>query len=232
MQGRTRTSRPAAEVLEAGTHQLTLVRAFIEIGMPKQEYCKKDETGRMKTPEESAYAQACLIWKDSESGAEVKDKFLKMPEELEFSGDARYKSKFQKRIENLLNKQLDDDGGNHINLDFDFITDWPELMEAIREEENGRPATVSVKAMQWDGHEMFGREWLVTVAVNDKGYNEVSSVSPLPKRRATAAPAAQPELVAAAPAPRANTTEPAHAGPRPRSAAPQALTQAETDLPF
>lgn len=227
MQGRTRTARPAAEVLEAGTYQMTLDRAFVELGMPKPEFCKKDENGRIKTPEESAFAQMCLVWKEPESEMEVKDKFLKLPEYLEFSGEARYKSKFQKRIENLLNKQLDDTAGNNLNLDFDFVTEWDELVEAIKEKDGDRNTTVNVKGMQWSGHEMFGREWLVTVDVNANGYNIVTAVAPLPKKRGAPQTVQQTAPVAqAAPQQKAPPARPDRTPP------PAPVDQTEVDLPF
>lgn len=186
MQGRQRTARPETTTLEAGTYQMKLVGANVSQGMPAPQYLKKG-----KTQEESAYAQMSLIWEDEE-GAQVRDSFLKMPEYLEFSEDNRYKSKFQKRVENMLNKQLDDNAGEKITILFDFIESWDELKEAIKELENERPVRIEVKSLQWEGREMFGAEWLVTVGVNDRGYNEITAVAPLPKRRgAQPAPAAQ-----------------------------------------
>lgn len=224
MKGRTKTARESAERLDPGTYQMTLDRAYVEIGMPKPEYCKKDpKTGAVKTPEESAYAQMCLIWRDTESGAEQRDKFLKMPEHIEFDDSATYKSKFQKRLEGMLNKQLGKEDGNHLEVKFEFIEEWDELMDAIRETEQGRPATVDVKGLLWQGHEMFGRDWLVTIVGKEGSeYTNVSAVAPLPKRRAPApqqaqpAPAtAQPPQQKAAPAAQPPARPAAHAGDDP-----------------
>ena len=223
MQGRTRTARPETETLEAGTYQLTLERAFVTVGYPADKYLKPG-----KTKEESAYAQMCLVWIDAETQARVRDNFLKMPDHLEFSGEERFKSKFQKRLEGMINKKLVDESGNDLNLKFDFIEEWDELMEAIKETENGKPVQVDVKGMTWAGHEMFGREWLVAVDVTDKGYNNVSTVTPLPKRRAPAAQQAQP-----APATTAAPQQQAAPAPQPPARpAPAQPEPTEEDMPF
>lgn len=218
MQGRPRTARATAEQLDPGTYQMVLDRAYVTQGKPKAEHLKKG-----KTMEESAYAQVTLVWKEPESGIEVRDNFLKLPEYLEFSEDSRYKSKFQKRLENMLNKQLDDNAGQKVALNFDFIENWEELTDAIAEEENGKPAQVQIKEFKWDGHLMFGHEWLVTVVTSDSGYTNVSTVAPLPKRR-TAQPA--PATQAAAPAQKAPPARPERPAPAP------AAEPGEVDLPF
>lgn len=197
MQGRQRTARPETSTLEPGTYQMKLVSANVSQGVPAAQYLKKG-----KTQEESAYAQMSLNWEDEEGG-KVRDSFLKMPEYLEFSEDARYKSKFQKRIEAMLNKQLDDKAGEKITVLFDFIESWEELKEAIKETENDHPVRLEVKSLQWEGREMFGAEWLVTVGVNDRGYNEVTAVAPLPKRRAASAPPVQAPPLPVQPSPAA-----------------------------
>lgn len=214
MHGRIKTARTENVAAEAGTYQLALTKAFAGIGMPRPEYLKKGADGRTKTAEESAYIQLQFIWADEDESVRVADSFLKTAEYFEFSAETRYKSKLQKRLEQMLNVQLTEADGPRLDVKFDFLDEWDELMLSAREESEGRPARIEIRDIAWDGRSIFGREWLINVGVNDNGYNTVNSVAPMPKRKAQPV---QEELAASSKARRA---EPAPAVP------------AEDDLPY
>lgn len=202
MKGQVRTERE--NKFEVGTHVLELAGASFDVGTPHPKYVKAG-----KTPKECAYIQVTLYWNDEE-GNTLYDSFLKVIDGMQMSTDAKYKSRFQKRLEQLLSTQLKDEDGPRLEVKVDFVDSWDDLKaELLKEDENGDFGRANIESISWDGHKLFGHKWIVSVQENSRGYTEVVSVAALPKEKR------KPKPTEAAPPP-----------------APAENADADTEIPF
>lgn len=183
---------------DPGTYKFKLVEIVIDQG--------SDFEDKTKT-----FPQARFVWED-EDGDRFSDSFIKIP--LGFRLNS--KAKFTNRLSALVGRPLTDEDAHLLSIDLGpDINSYDDLADAVGEvTDSGRPAFVRVVALDFDGQSLFGREAMLTLGVNAKGYNTcgASGAAPMPtgggKKKKTQE---QPELVsagAAAPARRNATTDP------------------------
>ncbi|WP_407540490.1 hypothetical protein Q0M94_03565 [Deinococcus radiomollis] len=236
MRGQANSSNFERTIFEPGQYTMTLTKALCMWGKPTQ-----------FQPEGAA--KIMFVWK-----YEVDDQEYELVDYLGFPKNMKYndKSNFWKRVGEIAGITIASENADLVDVDFgDFIQSYAELCDHLQSTNaQGNTEKAEVKSVTVGDQELLGKRCQLVVKVwekDGKSGNEIAAVLQLgggtgPRKPQKAAPAAaatrpapQAALVSAgAPAPRANTTEPAHAGPRPasRAAAPQALNQAETDLPF
>lgn len=181
---------------DPGTYKFKLVEIVLDQGT--------DFEDKSKT-----FPQARFVWED-EDGDRFSDSFIKIP--LGFRLNS--KAKFTNRLSALVGRPLTDEDAHLLSIDLGpDINSYDDLAEAVAEyTDTGRPAFVRVAALTFGGEDLFGREAMLTLGVNAKGYNTcgASGAAPMPtgggkKKKA----AEQPELVAAgAPARKNATTDP------------------------
>ena len=183
---------------DPGTYKFKLVEIIIDQG--------HDFEDRSKT-----FPQARFVWED-EDGDRFSDSFIKIP--LGFRLNS--KAKWTNRLSALVGRPLTDDDAALISIDLGpDINSYDDLAAAVNEvNDNGRPAFVRVTALEFGGESLFGREAMLTLGVNAKGYNTcgASGAAPMPTGggKKKKVQGEQPELVTAAAPARTNTTEPAH----------------------
>lgn len=147
-----------ANVLEAGTYPCTLTAAEMYKNF---KYQSEEET-----------TQITLIWDtghtvESESGEDIPvyiyDSFI--------NWTFNEKAKLTERLTALGFTGVN--AKTPIGIDLGGLKSFDEL-ENIR---NGREARKSVEAWEVNGENVFGREALITIDINDKGYPRVKQVS-------------------------------------------------------
>ena len=183
---------------DPGTYKFKLVEIIINQG--------RDLEDRSKT-----FPQARFVWED-EDGDRFSDSFIKIP--LGFRLNS--KAKWTNRLSALVGRPLTDDDAHLLSIDLGpDINSYDDLAEAVDEvTDSGRPAFVRVVALDYGGESLIGREAMLTLGVNARGYNTcgASGAAPIPTgggKKKKAAAEAEP-LMATPQAARQNTTEPAH----------------------
>ncbi|MDP9764901.1 hypothetical protein [Deinococcus enclensis] len=184
---------------DPGTYKFKLAEIVIDQG--------SDFEDKTKT-----FPQARFVWED-EDGDRFSDSFVKIP--LGFRLNS--KAKFTNRLSALVGRPLTDEDAHLLSIDLGpDINSYDDLADAVAEvTDSGRPAFVRVVALDFDGQSLIGREAMLTLGVNAKGYNTcgASGAAPIPtgagkKKKAPAGDSEQ--LLDPPPAPRKNnTTDPA-----------------------
>lgn len=184
---------------EAGTYQLAVVDAFID-RIESKDY-----------PKNNGNPKITLFWEDleaDEGAGRLRDGFLNLPSGVNFTNEAKYKSKFQKRVEALAGVALSDE--NEIEIVFEGADyDWDSLLLEIAEnDEDKKPMRIGVTDILVSGKgfdaplSLFNKEATVVVEETTKGdntYTNVTNVAPIARRtRRSSAPASAPVSPAAA----------------------------------
>lgn len=184
MKGNIKTSKGGDfELVPAGTYEMVLDRVELSIGYPSEQYRKY---------EGEKFVNFKLVFKfpdqDEDDKTAVFDSFLKTRDGYEFDGQQNYKSKFQKRLEQLLGRQLGDEDGPRLEVG-DQCDDWAELLDMLETpEDNGKMPSVRAAFLNFDDVDLIGQTFLVTVgekqnAAKDKTFNTVLGCAPKPVAR-------------------------------------------------
>lgn len=151
---------------DPGTYQFTLVEIVIDQGTDFEDKSIK-------------YPQARLVWEDAD-GDRYHDSFVKIPKGFQLND----KAKWTNRLAALVGRPLTDDDAMRFNLDLgEEINSYDELCQAVEEkQDNGRPVTLKVLALDFEDVSLFGRQALLTLGTNAKGYNTCAAngAAPLP----------------------------------------------------
>lgn len=179
---------------DPGTYKFKLVEIVIDQG--------SDFEDKTKT-----FPQARFVWED-EDGDRFSDSFIKIP--LGFRLNS--KAKFTNRLSALVGRPLTDDDAYLMSLDLGpDINSYDDLAEAVAEvTDTGRLAFVRVTALDFDGQSLLGREAMLTLGVNAKGYNTCGASGAAPMPTGSGKKKKAPE---GSPAPLMDTPAPARQNP-------------------
>lgn len=151
---------------DPGTYQFKLVEIVLDQGTDFDDKSIK-------------FPQARLVWED-EDGDKYHDSFVRIPKGFQLND----KAKWTNRLSALVGRPLTDEDAMKFNLDLgEDINSYDDLCEAVGEkQDNGRPVTLKVLALDYEGVTLFGRTALLTLGVNAKGYNTcgANGAAPLP----------------------------------------------------
>lgn len=192
-----------------GVYPMRLARAFVHWGKPSK-----------FAPEGQAKIAMIWEWADEDGNTFELMDYLTFPKNFGYNE----KSNFWKRVSEVAAVAINAQNVGDVDLDLgEFIESYEELVDHIRStNDQGRPEKAEVKSLKVGSQELIGKSCQLVVKVwqdGDRSGNDVASVMQLgasqrpqrPQRASAPRPAAQEALVTAPPAPRPNTTEPAHA---------------------
>lgn len=209
-------------ILDEGMYDMRLVKVMAMQGKPSQ-----------FAPEGAAKIMMIWEWVD-EDGSHFKtddDQPYALVDMLGLPKNLRYneKSNYWKRLSGIAGQTINNDNIDMVEHDFGpFVGSYDDIVELITSPDIEKPDKLGkapVTSIMVGGAEQIGKICRLVVKKTQsdtdkaKFYNNIESVLQLqaagpkkpPAGKKTAAPAAQPELVAAGAMPRPQTTEPAHA---------------------
>jgi hypothetical protein len=212
MKGQANSSNFERTIFDPGTYNMTLAKAICMWGKPTQ--FQPDGAPKIM-----------FVWKCEIEGQEYElVDYLGLPKNLAYND----KSKFWPRISEIAAVTINSDNVELFDMDLgDFIQSYAELCDHLQSTNSqGNSEKAEVKSLTVGDQQLMGKTCQLVVKIweaDGKSGNEIAAVlqigggtGPRKPQKAAAAPAAksapQPALVSAGvPAPRPNTTEPAHA---------------------